>query len=118
MADRDRARHAIRPAAEQRHGGVTPLFRVARIREIVDGCVQPRFAANLQRGLQRLGVCLAVAWFVYWTCAWVIGAHASENYEQVAGEGISTTGWIILTPLFIAAAVLGVRWIVAAFRSP
>jgi len=70
---------------------------------------------NLQRGLLRLGIGIAVVWFVFWTCAYVIHPYSSVRPEP-ASWVIRVTAWSVLMPCLIAASILG-GWIAAAFRS-
>jgi hypothetical protein len=67
---------------------------------------------NLRRGFLRLGIGLAVLWFVFWTFAYVLRPHSSES-EPLSGPAFSLTMDIAL----MTAAILGVPWIVLGFRS-
>jgi hypothetical protein len=72
-------------------------------------------AMNLRRGLLRLGIGCAAVWFVFWTCAYVIGPHTSLTPEP-ASFVIGVTAWSVLAPCLIAAVVLSI-WAGAGFRS-
>ena len=66
---------------------------------------------NLRRGFVRLGIGLAVLWFVFWTCAYVMRPLASEDAQPL--PALSPTTDIAL----IAVAVVGLPWIFSGFRS-
>jgi hypothetical protein len=61
---------------------------------------------NLRRGFVRLGIGLAVLWFVFWTCAYVMRPLASENAQPL--PALSPTTDIAL----IAVVIVGLPWIV------
>jgi hypothetical protein len=66
---------------------------------------------DLRRGFRRLGIGLAVLWFVFWTCAYIIRPSASENAPSLP-SALSLTTDIAL----MVAALLGMPWIVSGFR--
>jgi hypothetical protein len=66
---------------------------------------------NLRRGFVRLGIGLAVLWFVFWTCAYVIRPLASEDAPLL--PALSPRTDIAL----IAVVIVGLPWIVSGFRS-
>jgi hypothetical protein len=70
---------------------------------------------NLRRGFLRLGIGLAMVWFVFWGCAYEITPYTSSNPEP-ASLAISIATWSVLVPCLIAAVVLG-GWTTAGFRS-
>jgi hypothetical protein len=70
-----------------------------------------RIEVNLRRGFVRLGIGLAVLWFVFWTFAYVMRPLASENAQPL--PALSPTTDIAL----IAVAIAGLPWIVSGFRS-
>jgi hypothetical protein len=61
---------------------------------------------NLRRGFVRLGIGLAVLWFVFWTCAYVMRPLASEDAQPL--PALSPTTDIAL----IAVVIVGLPWIV------
>ena len=61
----------------------------------------------IHRGLVRLGIGLAALWLVFWTCAYVIGAPASENMPSQSAALTLTTSIVL-----IAVAALGLPWVV------
>ena len=71
----------------------------------------PFIEVNLCRGFVRLGIGLAVLWFVFWTCAYVMRPLASENVQPL--PALSPTTDIAL----IAVVLVGLPWIVSGFRS-
>ena len=70
-----------------------------------------RRAASLHRGLVRLGLSLALTWFVFWTFAYVLQTRSSENAQQQPA----------LTPAtkiaVLATALLSLPWVVSGFRA-
>ena len=70
------------------------------------------YIVDLRRGFRRLGIGLAVLWFVFWTCAYIISPSASENAPSLP-PALSLMTDIAL----MAAALLGMPWIVSGFRS-
>ena len=70
-----------------------------------------RIEVNLRRGFVRLGIGLAVLWFVFWTCAYVMRPLASEDAQPL--PALSPTTDIAL----IAVVIVGLPWIVSGFRS-
>ncbi len=68
---------------------------------------------NLRQSCLRLGSVLALLWFVYWTCAYVINAPSSENSAAPPSPALSATSETVL----LVIAVLGLWWIVSALRS-
>ncbi len=70
---------------------------------------------NLRRGFLRLGIGAAVVWFVFWTCAYVVGRHTSLQPEP-ASLAIAVTAWRVVAPCLLVAVFLG-GWIAAGFRS-
>ena len=65
------------------------------------------------RGFPRLGASLWLLWFVYWTCAYALQPHQSENHPPP----LPLLTYVVLGPLLIAAAAFGVRWVIAGFRA-
>ena len=67
---------------------------------------------SFRRGGQRLGLGLVLVWFLYWTCAHVLGAPSF-------GSGAPSTPSLTLPMevVLVIAAILLVPWIVAGFRS-
>jgi hypothetical protein len=65
---------------------------------------------NLRRGFLRLGIGLTVLWLVFWTAAYVLKPVASENAPPLPAF-MATTDIAVL-----AAAVLGLPWVIAGFR--
>jgi hypothetical protein len=65
-----------------------------------------------RRGVVRLGIGLAVLWLVFWTCAYVMMPQPSENAPSLPPALSLTTAVFV-----IAAAVLGIPWIISGFRS-
>ena len=68
---------------------------------------------NLRQCFLRLGCVLAMLWFVYWTCAYVIKTPTSENSALPPSPALSAASEAVL----VALAVLGLWWIVSALRS-
>jgi hypothetical protein len=67
---------------------------------------------NLRRGFPRLGIGAAGLWLVFSTFAYVLRPYSPER-EPLPGPAFSLTMDIAL----MAAAILGVPWIVSGFRS-
>ena len=66
---------------------------------------------NPQRGLARLGLSLALLWFVFWTFAYVLVPRASENAPL-------EPAWSPTTKIALAAAAaLAAPWVAAGFRA-
>jgi hypothetical protein len=82
--------------------GETPQALLSR-----PACIE----VSLRRGFVRLGIGLAVLWFVFWTCAYVMRPLASENAQPL--PALSPTTDIAL----IAVVIVGLPWIVSGFRS-
>ncbi|MGH7047109.1 MAG: hypothetical protein ACREE2_12060 [Stellaceae bacterium] len=68
--------------------------------------------AKLRRGCSRLGMVLAMLWFVYWTCAYIVTPQISDNSPVLVRPTLSFTSDIVL----IDTAILGLWWIVAGLR--
>ena len=68
--------------------------------------------ANLRRGFLRFGIGLALLWFVFWTCAYILRPQASENAPSLP-PALSLTTVIAL----IVASILCAPWILSGFRS-
>ena len=67
---------------------------------------------KLERGFLRLGISLATLWFVFWTFAYVMRPHASDN-TPAPHPVLPLTAQLVL----IGGAILGVPWIAGGFRS-
>jgi hypothetical protein len=84
----------------------SPPFRF-----VEPGTGTSRAVRRLRRGFVRLGIGLAVLWFVFWTCAYVMRPLASEGAQSL--PALSPTTDIAL----IAVAIVGLPWIASGFRS-
>jgi hypothetical protein len=67
---------------------------------------------SFRRGGQRLGFGLVLLWFLYWTCANVLGA---PSFDSGAPSPASLT--LPMEIVVIVAAILLAPWIVSGFRS-
>ena len=68
---------------------------------------------KISQGFPRLGITLAAAWFVVWTCAYV---YTALIYEVSPSAALITIRVAVVLAL-IATAAFCVRWIVAGFRA-
>ena len=71
---------------------------------------------NARRGIARLGIGAASLWFLFWTCAYVIGHRASENAPPPSFT-LSLQENPSLGPVLVVAGILAATWIAAGFRS-
>jgi len=67
---------------------------------------------SLRRGGQRAGFGLALVWFLYWTCANVLGSPSFDSGAPPR-RSLSLPTEIVL----LVAAILLAPWIVSGFRS-
>jgi hypothetical protein len=66
--------------------------------------------------MTRAAIGIFWLWFVFWTCAYVVGRHASENAPP-ASLALSLKHNPGLAPLLAAASILALMWILSGFRS-
>jgi hypothetical protein len=71
-----------------------------------------RRAVNLRQGLLRLALGAAAMWFVFWTCAYVLGPQTSEMFETPPPAFTAPTVIVL-----IVVALFLLPWIAFAFRS-
>lgn len=71
-------------------------------------------AMNLRRGLVRLGIGVAVLWFVFWTFAYVLHPPSTLNPDPGFTTRVTAPG--VVVPCLLAILVLG-AWVWIGFRS-